>query len=153
MQRTNTHQTLITEKQNMATHRLPLLSEEFTYISDAKKFPLSGLWKKVLDNMNSFFSMILVLSYQNKYRLMRVKNLQKLFCGNRPVLHAHKAEFQILHLTFKALFPSPFFTSLLNSALVSCPSFPSWVFAFHLCFLSPAHTLHSLTNQISPCME
>lgn len=61
----------------MATQRFPLLSEEFTYISDAKKIPHSGLWNKVLDIMNSLFSMILVLSYQNKYGLRRVTEICK----------------------------------------------------------------------------
>lgn len=72
--------------------------------------------------MNSLLSMILVLSYQNEYRLRRVTDLQKSFCYSRPLftsLHAHKAEFQILHLIFKAIFTSP-----LSSVLVSCPSLP-----------------------------
>lgn len=77
MKITNTHQTLITEKENMVTHIFPLLSEEFTSISDAKKIPHSGLWNKVLDTMNNLISMILVLSYQDKYRLRRVIDLQK----------------------------------------------------------------------------
>lgn len=77
MKITNTHQTLITEKENMVTHIFPLLSEEFTCISDAKKIPHSGLWNKVLDTLNNLISMILVLSYQDKYRLRRVIDLQK----------------------------------------------------------------------------
>lgn len=146
MQITNTDQTLLTEKENMATQRFPLHSEEFTYISVAKKIPHNGLWNKVLNSMNSLISMILVRSYQNDYRSRRVTEICKgrTFCGDRTVftnLHANKAEFKNLYLTFKPFFTSPF---TLSSVLVSSHSLPFWVFVLHLCFLSPAHTSYSL---------
>lgn len=88
--------------------------------------------------------MILVLPHQNNYRLRRVTEICKgrAFCGDRTVftnLHAHKAEFQNLHLTFKTFFISPL---LKSSVLVSSHSLP--FFVLHLSFSSPAHSSDSL---------
>lgn len=95
--------------------------------------------------MNSLISMILVLSSQNDYRSRRVTEICKgrVFCSDRTVftnLHAHKGEFQILRITFKAFLTFPSLVTLpLSLTTHSSPESLSSV-----CVSSPTHTSDSL---------
>lgn len=148
MQTTNTAQTPLTEKENMATRRFPLHSEEFTYIRAArkkKKIPHNGLWNKVLNSVNtssswSWCSLIkTIIGQRGSQRFVKEEH----FWGDRTAstsFRAHKGQFQILHLTFKAFLTSlPL--SLTTHSLLS------------LCFISYLHFRFSGTAQNSQCMN
>lgn len=152
MQITNTAQTPQIEKENMATHRFPLHSGEFTYISLAKKIPYNGLWNEVLNSMNSLISMILVLSYQNDYRSRRVTEICKgrAFCSDTTGIHKFAQGISNSSYHIQSF---PYFSLTHNSALVPYYSFLSWVFVLCLCFISCSHFRFPGTAQNPLCMD
>lgn len=137
MQITNTDQALLNEKENMATQIPIALRSIYIYLGCQKNIPHNWLRNKVLNCPNNLISMILVLPYQNNYRLRRVTEICKgrAFCGDRTVFTKRNSKISISHskLSLSLLYSK----ALSLSLLIHSPSLSS---------ICPSHLL--LTLQI-----